>query len=191
MSEHPEAPYDWNPVSEATGEAQSFEPLKALGFDEVVLEVLKWYRSKNRQLEEYQQPNKLMYSLEEGIGYKSVILHSHGDWAQMRTPNSVTFRVAKLIRFDGEDRKFRIRFMLWRHHDQFNEEPPRKELVDMMEVDYDPLVIGSGVTGLNQAAMDIINHILTNSMEFSLYRRHPEQEPAIMRANEPMLRMSS
>lgn len=175
--------HDWNPISETTGEVQSFETLNALGLQHITLEILSWLRGHNRIPATC--PKILTYSIEEGRGYLAAVFKIHGDVPEMRTPSSKTIRTAKVIRFHGEPDHVRVRYMLWRQPSGLHAGDQPTELIDLLELDYGLQGTVAGVSVVKHCGADIANHIAFWAFDFSHYRDNLTKEPPIPHVEHP------
>lgn len=158
-------------IDRATGQEQSHEPIIALGFQEIVENVAMWLERKQEVLS---------YTLENGPGYKAVILKKHGDDPAERTPASYQERHAKLIRFD--DGTWRVRFSIWRFDDAVPEDEQQQlvHLLDLLDLYYGTTP-RYGQTPVQRAYMDVVNHLFC-ALRFDDYRTHPSAEPPVQKS---------
>jgi len=180
---------DWNPVSEVTNIPQSLTPLVELNLQDICLTVLSWMRGHN--LHNPGDPKKLTYGMEVGEGYTAFEFRMHGDMVALRTVGSSTYHMAKVIYF-GDVSKVRVRFMKWRQvqdHSGNIGSSKIKQLLDMLELDYNVDTLIGGVPGLKRAGTDIYNHIGAGVFDFDFYREHYVQEPPILSGTKPTKRL--
>jgi hypothetical protein len=169
---------DWNCIDEKTQQPQSLTPLIERNLHDLALTLLSWVRGHN--LNNPQNPQALTYGQEAGDGYVAFEFKLHGDLVTKRTQASSTYHLAKVICFDDDRTKVRIRYLVWRKvrgpHGRAH--PIAQELLDMLEVDYS-LNAHPGMNNMKKAAVDVYNHISDGTFNFTLYREHLAHEPRI------------
>lgn len=168
---------DWNCIDEKTQQPQSLTPLIERSLHDLALTLLSWVRGNN--LNYPASPQALTFGQEVGEYYTAFNFHLHGDLVAKRTLGSKTFHHAKVILFDDNFSKMRVRYLIWRQMYR----PPNpnshthNELLDMLEVDYS-LNAHPGMPDVKKAAVDMYSHFLAE-FDFSFYREHLAHEPRI------------
>jgi hypothetical protein len=169
---------DWNCIDEKTQQPQSFSPLVECNLHDFTLTLLSWVRGHN--LNNPRNRQALTYGQEAGDGYFAFELKLHGDMVAKRTQASSTYHLAKVICFDDDRTKVRIRYLVWRtvRGPHGRAHPIARELLDMLEVDYS-LNAHPRMNNVKKAAVDVYNHISDGTFDFTLYREHLAHEPRI------------